>query len=119
MKASIEVKDSVIIRRFIGDVYHDDVIKSWNEIFSRFENLNDFKGIVTDMLDAEIHDENKNLNRLVEYLKEYTHRLKGMKMAVVRDTHLVCNTILLDRKIKQLQIRPFTTRDAAMGWIVL
>ena len=119
MKASIEVKDNVIIRRFKGDVFLENIIDSWNVIFSRYEDLTAFKGIVTDLLDAEMHHEDKNLNLLVEYLTGYISRMEGLKIAIVMDTHMVCNTIIIDRKIKQLQIRPFATRDAAMSWIKL
>jgi len=117
MKASIEVKDNVIIRCFTGDVCLDDVIDSWNEIFSRFDNLTAFKGIMTDLLDAEMHHESKNLNILVEYLKGKMDRLENMKIAMVMNTPHVTNTIMIDRKMKHLQIRPFATRDAAIMWI--
>ena len=119
MKASIEVKDNVIIRCFQGDVYLQDVIDSWNEIFSRYDDLTAFKGIVTNMLDAEMQHEDKNLNILVEYLKGNLDRMGNMKIAMVMDTPQVTNTILMGRKMKQLQIRPFTTMDAAMSWIIL
>jgi len=119
MKASIEVSDNVIIRCFKGDVYLDDIIDSWNEIFSRYDDLTEFKGLVTDLLDATMHHEDKNLNILVEYLKGYLDRMVGMKIAIVMDTPQVTNTIMMDRKMKQLQIRPFSTRTAAMNWITL
>ena len=102
MKASIEVNDNVILRCFKGDVYFEDIIDSWNEIFSRYENLTSFNGIVTDFLDATLHHEDKNLN-----------------IAIVMDTPQVTNTIMMARKMIQLQIRPFSTREAAMNWIIL
>lgn len=119
MKASIEVKDNVIIHRFEGDVYFENIIESWNEIFSRDEDFTAFKGIVTDFLDAKLHLDGKNMILLVDYLTANIDRLEGLKFAFVLDTHHVCNIMIIDRKIKQLQIRPFTTRDAAMSWINL
>ena len=61
----------------------------------------------------------ENLNLLVEYLKGYLDRMDGIKIAVVMDTPQITSTILLGRKMKQLHIRPFTTRDAAMSWIAI
>ena len=48
MKASIEVIDNVILRCFKGDVYLQDIIDSWDETLDRFDNLMDYKGIITD-----------------------------------------------------------------------
>ena len=119
MKASIEVKDNVILRCFKGDVYFEDIIDSWNEIFSRYESLTSYQGIVTDFLDATMHHEDKNLNLLVEYLMGYLDRMAGMKIAIVMDTPQVTNTIIMGHKIKQLQIRPFSTREGALRWVTL
>ena len=119
MKVSVEVEDSVIIRRFEGDVYPENIIESWNEIFSRHEKLSVFQGIVTDFLGAKLHLDGKNMILLVDYLTGNIDRFEGLKFAFVLDTHHVCNIMIIDRMIKQLQIRPFTTKAAAMIWINL
>jgi hypothetical protein len=117
MKASIEVVDNVILRCFKGDVYLDDIIDSWEETFTRFEDLMNYKGIVTDFLDADLFHEDNNMNILMDYLKGHIERLNDMKIAVVMDSPHVTNTIMLGQKMKHLQIRPFTTRKAALDWI--
>ncbi len=117
MNASIEVKDNVIIRCFKGDVYIKDIIKSWREIFTRFDVLGEFKGIVTDLTKAKMHHTDKNLNILVEHLKGYLNLMEGMKIAMVTNKPQVTNTIMMDQKMKHLQIRPFSSRKTAMTWI--
>jgi len=117
MKASIEVKDKVIVRCFKGDVYLQDIIDSWEDVFSRFEDLMAYKGVVTDFLGANLHHEDNNMNILIDYLKGYIDRMNDMKIAVVMDSPHVTNTIMLGQKMKHMQIRPFTTRKAAIAWI--
>ena len=117
MKASIEVQNDVIFRRFSGEVCIDDMIQSWKEIFASYEDLESYKGIVTSFLDAEIESNDNNLNVMVEYLKQYLDRIKGMKVAIVMDTPKVTNTIIMNQKMKHLHIRPFSSEEAALEWI--
>ncbi len=117
MKASIEVVDNVILRSFKGDVYLQDIIDSWEETLDRFDNLIEYKGIVTDFLAADLHHEDRNMNILIDYLKSQLGKMNDMKIAVIMDSPHVTNTIMLGQEMKHLQIRPFTTRKAALDWI--
>ena len=119
MDTPIEVKDEIIMRCYKGLVTLDDVIKSWDEVFSKFENLTIYKGFVSDMLDVDLRFKEKDLNRLADYLTGHIDRIKDMKLAVVMDTPLVIHPILMNHLLKKLQIRPFTTMDAAIKWISL
>jgi hypothetical protein len=117
MKASIEVENQVILRRFSGEVCIEDMIQSWDEIFTRYDDLETYKGIVTSFLEADIKHEDNNLNILVDYLKGYLGRIRGMKIAIVMDTPKVTNTIIINQKMKHLHIRPFSSEEAALEWI--
>jgi len=117
MKASIEVKDRIILRYFKGDVYLQDIIDSWDDVFAQFEDLSKYKGVITDFLEAKLHHEDNNMNILIDYMKGYIERMDDMKIAVVMDSPHVTNTIMLGQKMKHLQIRPFTTRKAAVDWV--
>ena len=117
MNISIDVQNHVIFRRFHGEVCIDDMVQSWKEIFTSYEDLGSYKGIVTSFLDADIKHEDSNLNVIVEYLKGYLDRIKGMKVAIVMDTPLVTNTIIMNQKMKNMHIRPFSTEAAALEWI--
>ena len=117
MTASIEVIDGVIIRRFIGNVCLEDIIESWKEIFERFDDLMKYKGILSDYLGADLHHEDNNMNIIMDYLKGHIETLNDMKIAVVMDSPHVTNTIMLGQKMKHLQIRPYSTRKAALEWI--
>lgn len=117
MKASIEVSDNVIVRCFKGDVYLEDILESWKEIFNRFDNLGSYKGILTDFLEATMHHKQDNLRTLVNYLNENKIHMMDMKIAIVIDTPQVSNTMMIGQQVKRLQIRPFSTRKAAIDWI--
>ncbi len=118
MKASINVQDHIILRTFSGDIHLDDIMKSWEEIFSRFEDMKVFKGVITDLLEAEMHLDGDNMNMLVDFLKEYMDRMEGTKIAIVMDSpRTMTNTILMDQKMKHVQIKPFRTMREAYDWI--
>lgn len=117
MKASIEVNDKIILRLFKGDVYIQDIIDSWEEVFAQFNDLSIYNGVITDFLEATLHHEDNNMNILIDYLKGYIERTNDLKIAVVMDSPHVTNTIMLSQKMKHMQIRPFTTRKAAVDWI--
>lgn len=119
METSLEVQDKIIIGTFTGDVHLQDIIDSWGEIFSRYDDLREFKGILSDFLNANLHHEDDNLNVMTEFLKGYVDRMEGMKMAMVMDTPMVTYIIMLDRRLKKVQIRPFATRKGALDWISL
>lgn len=117
MNMSIEVQDQVIFRRFSGEVCIDDMIQSWKEIFASYDDLAAYKGVITSFLEADIKHDDRNFNVMVEYLKEYLDQIKGMRVAFVMDTPLVTSTIIMNQKMKNIHIRPFTTEDAALNWI--
>lgn len=117
MKASVEVKDNIIIRSFNGDVYLEDIIDSWDEILSMFDDLSAYKGILTDLLDAKMHHKEKNVKILSEYLNGHQERIRDMRVAIVMDTPHVSNAMMIDQKVKRINIKPFTTLKAAIDWI--
>ena len=117
MKVSVEVVDNVILRCFTGDVGYQDILNSWNDILTKFEDLTAYNGFISDFLEADMHHEDNNLNELVDFLKNHLDKISGMKLAIVMDTPHVTRTIMMDQKMKSLHIRPFTTRQTAFDWI--
>jgi hypothetical protein len=117
MEITIHEQDGVIFRRFFGEVCFDDMIESWKMLVSSYPNLRGYKGILTSFLDADITHEDHNMNVLIEFLKGYLDQLKDLKIAIVMDTPMVTNTIIMGQRVKSLQIKPFSTVEAAMEWI--
>ena len=117
MEVTIHEQNGVIVRRFSGEVCVEDMMESWKKLLATYTNLKDYKWILTSFLDAEIKHDDQNLNVLVEFLKDYLDQLKYLKIAVVMNTPMVTNTIILGQRVKSLQIKPFSTIEAAMQWI--
>lgn len=117
MKVTIHEQDGIIIRRFFGEVCFEDMMESWKKLIGSYEDLRAYKGILTSFLEAEIKHEDHNLNELVEFLKDYLDQLKDLKIAVVMNTPMVTNTIIMSQRVKSLQIKPFSTVEAARQWI--
>ena len=117
MEVSIHELDGVIIRHFSGKVCFQDIVKDWEKLIITYNKLDNYKGILHNYLDAEFEDGEHNLNELVDFLKENLDKLKNLRIAVVMDTPLVTNTIIMGQKAKPLQIKPFSTVEAGMQWI--
>lgn len=117
MEIAIHEENGVIIRHFSGEVHFDDIIESWTELLADYPNLKAYKGILTNYLDADVKHNERNLNVLVDFLQGNLDHLRDLKIAVVQDTPMITNTIILGQKVKSLQIRPFSTVDAAMRWV--
>lgn len=117
MVIDIHEQGGVIVRRFKGDVCFEDIIESWKLLLIKYPNLETYRGILTSFLDADIKDEDVNMNIMVEFLKVHLDKLKDLRIAVVMDTPMVTNTIIMGDQMKSLQIKPFSTEDAALQWI--
>jgi hypothetical protein len=117
MAVTFHELDGVIIRKFSGEVDFADMMESWQRLLDTYPDLRNYRGILTSMLDAEMKKEDANLNVMVEFLKNHMDQLKDLKIAMVMNTPLVTNTIIVSQKVKSLQIKPFATIDAALRWI--
>jgi hypothetical protein len=117
MKTSFEVTDNVLIRRFTGDITQEDIIESWRVLFSRYPDLELYKGMIIDLLNARLVQDRNKFTEMVMYVKGMLDRVTDMKIAVVMDTPQVTQIILMDHMIQQLQIRPFATLKGAIDWI--
>lgn len=117
MKLTFHEQDGVIIRYFLGEVGFKDMMMSWEKLLDTYDDLQDYKGILTSFLDADLKHEDANLNVMVDFLSGYVDRLKDLKIAVVDNTPMITNTIIVSQRVKSLQIKPFATIEAAMGWI--
>jgi hypothetical protein len=117
MKTSFEVADNVIVRRFNGDITQEDIIESWRELFSSYNDLSSYSGIVMDLLHARLMQDRKKFGEMVGYVKGKRDQLTDLKIAFLMDTPQVTQIILMDHMIHQLQIRPFATMKGALDWI--
>ena len=117
MEIDIHEQNGVIVRRFKGDICFEEMIESWKLLLVKYPNLEAYKGVLTSFLGADIKHEDNNMNVMVEFLKGHLNKLKDLKIAMVMDTPMVTNTIIIGQRMKSLQIKPFSTEEAALQWI--
>jgi len=117
MNPSFEVTEKVIIRRFTGKVSVHRVIKSWEYILHHMGVLDKYRGVVTDLLDAELAMNIEDLDILMNYLNEKLIIFGNLKLAVLLNNEKVILPILADKKQSNFKIKPFATEEAALAWI--
>ena len=106
----------VIIRRFSGDVQVEDILHSFNHI--RKKLLDDqVIGIVTDFDDSNLRVNLTDLKQVIQYLKS-TPDYHKVKLAVIVNTpYKTVLPLFAQAKTKEAVIKPFSSIDAAIGWI--
>lgn len=117
MKFSIEVKDKVIFRRLYGKITPDDMLESWNELFTKFEDLTEFKGIITTFEAVPADSDPGSVKAMVKLLNENKERLTGLRIAIVLDHPIISNAVMVDHFVKHVQVRPFVSEEAALRWV--
>lgn len=117
MRSSIEVKDNVIYRRLYGKITPEDMLESWNELFNKFEELTEFKGIITTFEVVPADSDSGSVKAMVKLLNENKERLKGLRVAIVLDHPVISNAVMVDHFVKHVQVRPFVSEEAALRWV--
>ena len=106
-----------ITREFIGKVIVDDLIQSFQYLIDKKLSNKLYKGIITDLRYAVLSLSATDFERLMIFVKE-NEVLGNLKLAVLVDTpEKIVFPTMASYKFK-LNVRPYTTREAAVEWIV-
>ena len=107
----------IIIRKFYGEIIANDIIES----FSYLVDNNLFKdnciGVISDFCNATIDMKTKDLKEVVNYIKQ-NRKLNNLKFATVVDTPDKSIFPFLAQSELDVQVRPFSTLEAAKKWIL-
>ncbi len=107
---------NVVIREFIGIVKADDVIESFKYIFEKYVD-EEFTAIITDFTHAKFAMSISDFQKVLKYIKK-TPVIFDIQLAIIVDTpKKVIFPILAKTKLKKLNIKPFSTVDAAIKWL--
>jgi hypothetical protein len=117
MEPSFVFQDNVIFRRFSGDVDVKMVISSWDYIFDYVSEIDCYKGVITDFLEANLMMDVPDLEVLMEYMNDKLEVFRKLKLAVLIDNPKVILPILAGRRKFEYRIRPFVTEKAAISWV--
>lgn len=111
--------ESILIREFVGKVSVNDIIESWDHIIANKLIKDSTRGIINNLLGCELQMDMDSYKVLIAYLKKQEY-LKGIKLAVLcDDPRTIVFPALGERKEPQLRIKPFSTLDAAIKWVVI
>lgn len=110
--------EHILIRKFHDSIDIQDITDSWDYLIQNNMLNHTHKGVINDIRDADLNMNIYSFNTLLNFLKanELFHELK---LAVVCDTPgKIIFPILGDSLNTDLNIKPFSTTEAAAEWIL-
>lgn len=111
--------EAILIRKFIGKVSVNDIIESWKYLYKhQLINVNT-KGLINNLQGCELIMDLESFTLLLNYMKSMTY-IKNIKIAVIADNpKTIIFPILGHEQERELNIKPFSTMDAAVNWVLL
>ena len=111
--------ESILIRDFEDCVTVDEIIASWEYLLSNSLLSNITKGVINNLTGCNLQMNIESFKRLIAYLRSQ-EIFKSIKLAVVCDNpQIIVFPTLGEVKITDLNIKPFTTVEAAVDWILM
>lgn len=109
--------ESILIRKFEGQVELRDILNSWNYMMKNNLLTNRVIGIINDLRDCELKMNMDNFELLINFLKSNS-RFTSIKLAVISNNpEVVKFPSFAEKFVPELSIKPFTTEEAAVHWI--
>lgn len=109
--------DAVLVRTFEGEVSSDDIINSWKQLHKQNLFTTDVKGVLNNLDNCELTMSMSGFKDIMNYMKSQDHLL-NLKIAVVTNSPKnIIFPALGEINEKPLNIKPFSTFDAAIEWI--
>lgn len=110
--------DSILIRKFIGDVSVQDIIESWVDLKENGLIQSKLKGIVNDLRDCNLNMDMHSFKLVIKYLKSNSD-IMVLRHAVISDSPgIIVFPTLAEGQEKELRIKPFSTIESATEWIL-
>lgn len=113
-----EHPESILFRKFFGYVGIDEIIASWDSLVKSDLLQATTKGVITDLTECSLKMAPSSINYLIEYMERKVV-LHGLKIAVISDSpENIVFPILGESLGVKIKIKPFSTSDAAVKWIL-
>lgn len=110
--------NNIYIRDFEGKVDVQEIIDSWEFLLNSNLIKPDTKGIINNLIHCELDMNMDSFKTLMAYLNQH-QELKNIKLAVLSvDPKIIVFPTLGETTQRDLKIRPFTTEEAAVIWII-
>ena len=110
--------ESILIRDFAGKVGVDEIIESWKYLITNNMISDATKGIINNISSCALHMNMESFKILINYLKTQD-LLKKTKLAVIcENPKTIVFPALGESKEDELKIKPFSTMNAAVSWVL-
>jgi hypothetical protein len=108
----------ILIRDFTEKVSVDEIIDSWEYLLETGMISSTVKGVINNLSGCDLRMDLTGFKTLTDYLKK-KESLRRIKLAVICDNpKTIVFPVLGEFQEKELKIRPFTTLEAAVEWII-
>tara|TARA_R110002050_G_scaffold141251_2_gene266338 strand:+ start:42017 stop:42397 length:381 start_codon:yes stop_codon:yes gene_type:complete len=109
--------EGIIIKKFSNTVGAQEVLASWDNMFAK-DLINDqSRGVIINLLNCDFKMNMGGFRRIIMYLKN-KKIFKRVKIAVVSiSPEVIVYPFIGQQQEKELNIRPFSSVDAAVQWI--
>ncbi len=110
--------ESIIVREFSGTLNVDDNIESWKYLLDNGLITPHIKGIISILLACELDQDMDSFRKNINFIKG-SEALRNLKLAVVcSDPNIVVYPTMGEYYEPELKIRPFSSEEAAVHWIM-
>ncbi len=111
--------EAILIRNFVGKVVANDIIESWKYLYKHQLINHSTKGLINNLQGCELMMDLESFTLLLNYMKSMKY-IKNIKIAVIADNpKTIIFPILGHEQERELNIKPFSTMDAAVNWVLL
>ena len=110
--------DKILVRDFFGKVDVETIIESWNYLLDNELLTQSHVGVINNLLGCELQMNFDSFQTLLNFLKS-KRIFRKLRLAVIchNPENIVFPTIG-EFEEKELKIKPFTTEDSAINWIL-
>ncbi len=121
MKQEIDYidNDTILVRRVKGVADFNEIYCSWLDVISEGNVKQSTIGIINDFHGAELKMKITDVKRLLSLFEDNLDVFGTLKIAVVVDSYKNIVFPMMGEKLsKKINVRPFSTFDAARDWII-
>jgi len=110
--------ETILFRQFEGEIQKEDIFESWKQIINNKTLNKNTKGIINNLNSCDFMLNMDDFNFLMKFLNKY-ESIKKIKIAVVADCpKKIIFPMLGEKQEKELNIKPFSSNEAAVEWIL-
>ncbi len=110
--------NQILVRNFIGIVSAVDIIDSWKYLIQNNLLTETLLGIITNLENCELKMTMDSFKAVIEFM-EQTEQLTKIKLAVITNNpKQIVFPSYVETKTKEMRVKPFSTINAAVEWIM-